>query len=224
MQFRVPLLYTDLTLGQLATIHTEDDPIKRVAACANISIEQLRKQPKKVVTEADKHLKKIAQMETGKHQTIIELNGEEYGFINDWSAFSLGEWIDVEEYAKDFWNNAHKIASILYRPIDRRQGDVYTIKPYTAKEDSEIFREMSAEIFGGCMLFFSTSRKRLLSTLQSSLVKGAERVMNSQSDGLGILPSTPYQGSRFLRWTKYLKSQLRSFLRTSLSSKTLNTN
>ena len=224
MQFRVPLLYTDLTLGQLATIHTEDDPIKRVAACANISIEQLRKQPKKVVTEADEHLKKIAQMETGKHQTIIELDGEEYGFVNDWSAFSLGEWIDVEEYAKDFWNNAHKIASILYRPIDRRQGDVYTIKPYTAKEDSEIFREMSAEIFGGCMLFFSTSRRKLLSTLKCSLVEGAERVMSSQSDGLGTLPSTPYQGNRFLRWTKYLRSQLGSFLRILPSSKTLNTN
>ena len=220
MQFKIPLLYSDLTLGQLITINTEDDPFKRVSACANITIEQLRKQPKKVVSEADDHLKKIVEMETGKHHKIIDLDGEEYGFIPDWSEFTLGEWIDLEEYTKDFWGNALKIASILYRPIDRRQGKAYTIKPYTAKEETEVFSQLSAELFGGMLLFFSTSRRKLLHTLKSSLVEGVASQMNSLSDGVGIQPSTPLQESNSSKWMKSLSSLFGSYSRISLSSKT----
>ena len=114
MLFEVPLQYSDLTLGQLITIQTEVDSFKRVAACANISIEQLREAPLHDVTKADEHLKVIAEQEQGRHLKEIELNGQRYGFIPNWQEFTLGEWIDMEEYSANFWENAHKIISILY--------------------------------------------------------------------------------------------------------------
>ena len=224
MQFRVPLKYSDLTLGNLITIHTEEDRFKRVAACANISLEQLKKQPLKVVEEADEHLKKIAEMESGKHLPIVNIDGEHYGFIPDWNEFTLGEWIDLEECTNDLWSNALKMTSILYRPVKRQQGEAYTIHPYTAKEDPEVFRNLSAELFGGMMLFFSNSRRKLLHTLKSSLVEVAQAQMNSLNDGAGTQPSTPSQMRTSSKWTKLVNSLSRSYSRILRSSKTLNTN
>ena len=160
MTFQVPLKYADLTLGQLMTLQTEEDKFKRVASCANITIEELRNAPMNEVIEADKHLKRIADEETGRHLKVIELNGQQYGFIPNWQEFSLGEWIDIEEYSADFWNNADKIMSILYRPLLRQSGDAHTIEKYTAKEDSEAFKQIPADLFGGCILFFFEFKER----------------------------------------------------------------
>lgn len=223
MEFKVPLKYQDLTLRQLIVLETETDVLKRVSACANISIDKLRQSPMSEVQKANKHLTEIAQMESGKHMKVIELGGVEYGFIPDWNEFSLGEWIDLENYCEDFWNNALKIASILYRPIDRRQGDKYTIKPYTTKEDVEVFNEMSAEIFGGCLLFFSNTRKKYRNILKSSLIQEMEKQMSSLINGDGILSSTTSQERTSSRWTKLVSYLSGLYSRILPTSKTLNT-
>lgn len=203
MQFKVPFKYADLTLGQLITIHTEDDPFKRVSACSNVSLDDLRELPMNSVTEADEHLKKIADMESGRHLRTIELSGKQYGFIPDWGNLSLGEWIDIEQYCEDFWGNAHKIISILYRPVDRMQGDIYTIKKYTAKEDAETFKDLPADLFGGAMIFFLNSRRKLLTTMKYSLLKGVKAQINSVANGDGIPSFTPLHLKAYSRWTLF---------------------
>ena len=176
------------------------------------------------VTQADEHLKRIANEETGRHLKVIELNGQQYGFIPNWQEFSLGEWIDIEEYSGDFWENAHKIMSILYRPIVRRQGDVHTIEKYTAKEDSEVIKQLPADLFGGCILFFLNSRTKLLNTMKSSLLKAAETLTNSAINGDGIPASTLLQGKTSTVWTRLQRRVLGLFSRTSPSLKTSTTN
>lgn len=224
MTFKVPLKYADLNLGQLMTLQTEEDRFKRVAACADITIEELRNAPMAEVTQADEHLKRIAEEETGRHLRVIELEGKEYGFIPNWQEFSLGEWIDIEEYCADFWNNAHKIMSILYRPILRRQGDAHTIEKYTTKEDSEAFKLLPADLFGGCILFFLSSKTTLLHTMKSSLMKEAERLTNLAINGDGILLSTPSQGRILTIWTRLQRRVWGLFSRTLHTSKTSITN
>ena len=64
MTFKVPLKYADLTLGQLMTLQTEEDRFKRVASCADVTIEELRTAPMSDVIQADEHLKRIADEET----------------------------------------------------------------------------------------------------------------------------------------------------------------
>jgi hypothetical protein len=223
MTFKVPLKYSDLTLGQLMTLQTEEDRFKRVASCADITIEELRTAPMAEVIQADEHLKRIKDEETGRHLKVIELNGQQYGFIPNWQEFSLGEWIDIEEYSADFWNNAHKIMSILYRPLLRQQGEAHTIEKYTAKEDSEAFRELSADLFGGCILFFLNSRRTLLLTMKSSLMAMAQSLTPSLLNGDGILSSTLSQEKTFSRWTLLRRRVSALFSRISPTSKTSTT-
>ena len=220
MTFKVPLKYADLTLGQLMTLQTEEDRFKRVASCADVTIEELRTAPMSDVIQADEHLKRIADEETGRHLKVIELNGQQYGFIPNWQEFSLGEWIDIEEYSGDFWNNAHKIMSILYRPLLRRQGDAHTIEKYTAKEDSEVFKQLPADLFGGCILFFLSSKRTLLHTIQSSLIAMGQSLTNSLLNGDGIQASTPSQETTSKGWTRLRRRVSALFSRTSHSSKT----
>ena len=174
----------------------------------------------KEIAKADEHLLEIKEQEIGVHFKVITLDGKEYGFIPDWNEFSLGEWIDIEEYCKDFWGNAHKILAVLYRELDRSQGDVYTIKPYTAKEDAEVFKQLSANIFGGSMVFFLTSRQRLLNTLKLSLLEVAKEAITSVSDGVGTPYSTPLPVRTYSKLTRLQSWGQRLFSRTLLFSKT----
>ncbi|MCH9838847.1 hypothetical protein K0U83_24490, partial [bacterium] len=90
----------------------------------------------------------------------------------------------------DFWKNAHKVMALLFRPIAREWGNRYEIEPYTAKEDAEAFLDMPADQVAGALLFFSTTKSELLSTLQSSLIQAAMKVATTSGrSGGGILSS-----------------------------------
>jgi hypothetical protein len=170
MELRLPSSYEDLTLRHLQVLETSQDPINRVQVVTGKTFAELRKMPQALIVEADAHLTALCKAEINRHQPIIELDGVEYGFIPDWESFTAGEWIDMETYTGDFWKAAHKAMAVLYRPIDRKWGDKYTIKPYTAKEDASVFLDMPAPLVSGALLFFWTTERELHLTLRSSLI------------------------------------------------------
>ena len=223
MAIKVPLTYADLTLQQLVVLHTEDDMMKRLEACSNLDSEALRKLSIKDMREADAHLSVIKDQEYGKHLKVITLDGVDYGFIPDWNEFSLGEWIDIEEYSKDFWANATKIASLLYRPVTRQWKDRYKIEPYTSKEDPEPFNQLNADLWAGMLLFFSSSKRKLLHTLKSSLTGAAMNQLNSLSSGATTPSFTTYQEKTSSRWRRLLSLVSSSFSRIWRSSETSRT-
>ena len=202
MKLRLPASYQDLTLRHLMTLETETDPVKRVHAVTGHSFAELRKMPQKLIVEASAHLDKLQAQEVAQHKEIIELNGVEYGFIPDWEEFSAGEWIDMETYTADFWKTPHKAMSILYRPLERKWGDKYTIKAYTAKEDAEVFLDMPAPLVAGALLFFWTTEHKLLSALQSSLLQKTQEATSLLLSGGGIPSSTHWLARTFSRWMR----------------------
>lgn len=219
MALHLPSCFADLTLYQLAALETLQDPIKRVEACCAPN-DDVRAEPLSVLTEANEHLSLLQQAETRKHLKVITIDGVEYGFIPDWEAFTTGEWIDLETYVEDFWANAHKVMSVLYRPIERRSGEIYTIAPYSAKEPSEAFKELPADLFAGAMLFFSTSRRELLTTTRSSLLEIATEAMSSVKNGDGIPSYTDSQTKTSSKWTRLRHYLMGSSSHTSHSLKT----
>lgn len=202
MELRLPAHYADLTLRHLMALESDTDPVKRVSAVTGVPYDKLRTMPRVLITEADAHLTTLLQKEQAQHKPIIELGGVTYGFIPNWEDFSTGEWIDMEDYTKDFWRNAHKAMSVLYRPIDRRWGDKYTIAPYTAKEDAEAFLEMPAPLVSGALLFFWTTERELLTTLQSSLIQTTREAMRLLRSGDGTRSSSPWLGRIISRWMR----------------------
>jgi len=220
MKLRLPASFQDLTLRHLMTLETETDPVKRVQAVTGHSFAELRKMPHKLIVEANAHLDTLQANEAAEHKEIIELNGVEYGFVPDWDEFSAGEWIDMETYTADFWKTPHKAMSILYRPLDRKWGDRYSIKPYTAKEDADVFLDMPAHLVAGALLFFWSTEKKLLSALQSSLIQKTQEVTSLLQSGVGTPSSTHWLARTFSRWTQSRKFPLATPSPTSPTSRT----
>lgn len=76
---------------------------------------------------------------------IITINGVRYGSIPNFNNIKVGEWIDIENYIKEFKKNIHKIMAIIYRPITEYKTEyVYKIEDYdsnTLSERSDLFLE-----------------------------------------------------------------------------------
>ena len=190
VKLSLPATFADLTLRHLQVLETSDDPLTCVGAVTGTDWDELRDMPRVLIQEAYNHLQTLRKAETQRHLETFELNGTRYGFIPNWDEFTAGEWIDAEQMCGDFWKNAHKVMALLFRPVTREWGNRYEIEPYTAKEDAEAFLDMPADQVAGALLFFSTTRNALLSTLQSSLIQAATKVATTSGrSGGGTLSS-----------------------------------
>lgn len=213
MELRLPHRWSDLTLGELQVMMTSENPLERISICTGQSVEKLRTMPQKLIEAATAHLDQLLTQETARFEKVVEMGGKRFGFVPDWDAFTAGEWIDLETYLEDFWKNAHKVMSVLFREVTYELGEKYEVKKYTAKEDASIFEEMPADLVSGTLLFFWTTRNELLLDMKSSLLEAAEAAIQSAKSGDGITSSTPSQEKTYSRWTR-----LRNFLFKSSSN------
>jgi len=171
-------------------LETSDDPMTCVGAVTGTDWDELRDMPRALIQEAYNHLQTLRKAETQRHLETFELNGTRYGFVPNWDEFTAGEYIDAEQYSVDFWPNAHKLMSVLFRPIERTWGESYAIAPYTAKEDPLSLKTMPADQVAGAMLFFCSTKKEALSTLRSSLIATGMGRTPLGPNGDGIPSST----------------------------------
>ena len=72
--------------------------------------------PTELFTEYDKVSKVFEATATATFYPFIEIDGQLYGYI-DLSKMTLGEYVDIEKYSKDTYNNMAQLISILYRPV-----------------------------------------------------------------------------------------------------------
>ena len=213
MELRLPHRWSDLTLGELQVMMTSENQLERISICTGQSVDKLRTMPQKLIEAATAHLDQLLTQETARFEKVLEIGGKRFGFVPDWDAFTAGEWIDLETYLEDFWKNAHKVMSVLFREVTYELGEKYEVKKYTAKEDASIFEEMPADLVSGTLLFFWTTRNELLLDMKSSLLEVAEAAIQSAKSGGGITSSTPSQEKTSSRWTR-----LRNFLFKSSSN------
>ena len=215
MELKLPHRWSDLSLGELQVLTTSTNPLEKVSACTGKSIDQLRKMPQKLLEAAAEHLTELMDKETARFEKVFTIDGKRVGFIPDWDKFTAGEWIDLETYLEDFWKNAGKVMSVLFREVTYEVGDKYEIQDYTAKEDHSIFEEMPADLVSGTLLFFWTTRNELLRNMQSSLLEVAEAAIQSAKSGGGITSSTPSPKKTSSRWMPSLRFPFKSYSSTS---------
>jgi len=210
MELRLPHRWSDLTLGELQVMMTSENQLERISACTGKSVDKLLTMPQKLIEAAGAHIDQLLTQETARFEKVVEMDGKRFGFVPDWDAFTAGEWIDLENYLEDFWKNAHKVMSVLFREVTYELGDKYEVKKYTAKEDASIFEEMPADLVSGTLLFFWTTRNELLHDMKSSLLEVAEAAIRSAKNGGGITYSTPSQEKTSSRWTRLRNSLFKS--------------
>lgn len=163
--------------------------VHTVSVTTNKPISEVRKWPLDSLTQIANDFATIADHKNEFH-SIIEWNGQLLGYAPIHSS-TLGEYIDLENLAKDFENNMHKIAAILYRPIKSHRFktlsfaikqkikmvnnavenvfDWYTVEPYDSEQRRSVendFRDFPSHIFLGAISFFlSTASLYSINTL-----------------------------------------------------------
>ncbi len=120
-------------------------------------------------------------------QRVIRVRGIRYGFIPNLDEMTFGEYVDLDTYLTS-WDNMHKAMSVLYRPIERQEKDLYNIKEYEAKLDDNLLH-MPMDAVMGSILFFYHLGNDLSQTMITYLTEKQEnqlvQYINSELDGGG---------------------------------------
>ena len=115
-----------------------------------------------------------------KFEQTFKFKGREFGFVPNLSKLSTGEWVDYEELMKQggYWENAHKIMSILFRPITKKKGKKYTIEQYSDShidDNSDDFLSLTMDKVIGAQSFFFRLGIDLLETLRTYTLAEKEK-------------------------------------------------
>ena len=162
---QVPDSLGDITLGQyqkylkIIEANQGDDNaaefinLKTIEIFCDIEFKDVLSIP---IGEAEKVLGIISKAFEEKPDLIrhFKLLSVDMGFIPNLETISLGEYIDVENSISD-WQTIHKAMAVLFRPVNFRSGERYTIAPYEPSDEvSELMKEMPLSVAMGSMVFF----------------------------------------------------------------------
>lgn len=111
-------------------------------------------------------------------QRFVKWNGVEFGFEPNLSQMSYGAYLDISKFSSiAIDENWVKIMNILYRPVTRKNGDMYEIEPYTLKDNTGIIKEWGMDIHFGTLFFFLLLSTDLVSSIPNFL-KEVEHLPN----------------------------------------------
>lgn len=205
MKIQVPTHINDITLEQyqkFALINTEEQDkeffmFKTIEIFCGVDIALVSKMRLKDAESISNEVLGVLQQNV-PFTNKFELDGVKYGFIPDLQAISLGEFIDLEEgLSKD--KDFHKAASVMFRPIVKEFGELYTIDGYEAStEMHHVMKQAPVGVISAAIVFFYNIAKELLKASQDfSSQEKAEAMtilekLNLQRNTGGLTLSTLY--------------------------------
>jgi len=149
MQISIPTTIDDITLEEFqkfSVINTEDQEDefklhKTIEIFCGVDLQTVAQFPVKDAEEIAADIMAVLEDEP-KFEQFFDFNGVKYGFIPALEDMSLGEYIDLEEGLKDV-KQFHKAAAVMFRPVTKTFGKLYTVEPYTSSiakwEDAKKF-------------------------------------------------------------------------------------
>lgn len=136
-------------------------------------------------------------------QKFVWIDGIEYGIEPNLSQMSYGAYVDITRWDTfTIDKNWQKIMNILYRPVDKKQGDMYSIKPYIPNDDDSKWLGVGMDVHFGALFFFvhlstdllssilkSTMEMELPHNIKQILVKSGKVMQPYMNSPMGILQS-----------------------------------
>ena len=194
IDIEVPQGLEDVTLHQYQRFlkvqeSTNDDNVigmKMIEIFCNVSADIVKGLKVNDAYAIVEMLKNIMTQKTDL-QRVIRVRGIRYGFIPNLDEMTFGEYVDLDTYLTS-WDNMHKAMSVLYRPIQTQNKDLYNIKEYEAKLDDNLLH-MPMDAVMGSILFFYHLGNDLSQIMITYLTEKQEnqlvQYINSELDGDG---------------------------------------
>ena len=136
INIEIPTKLSDITLGQYKRFlniqkQTEESHFLNAKAIEIFCDVELKNVMRLKMADFDKITNKINSLFEQKPKLVqrFKIDSVEYGFHPQLDELTLGEYIDVDTYIAD-WENMEKTMNVLYRPIENKLKDRYSIKEY----------------------------------------------------------------------------------------------
>lgn len=202
--------WAGVTLEQFIEISSLDPKDKNhtvnvISILSDVDSEEVKKYDTSSFNRIVEHLKWSNELpDEAKFKNILKIGEQEYGLINKFSELSLGEWIDIDEYLKDYPNNIHKVLAIIYRPLITALNDDYRIiEDYDSgglDQRSSEFLKLSVEDVYGASVFFCLIGNLCTRNLSTYLEK---EIMKMERKRMGWIPRNLGAGSRiYTAWQR----------------------
>tara|TARA_R110001592_G_scaffold20063_8_gene81881 strand:+ start:3087 stop:3740 length:654 start_codon:yes stop_codon:yes gene_type:complete len=181
VNLRIPTSLNEITLGQYQEFAKLEDNTKISPAEIQLKMIQIFCNVSELVargmraTDIAEICEMLNNMFDTQHQLVskFKLNGVDYGFIPELDDMSFGEYMDLDTFIGDN-DNIHRAANVLFRPIEFKRGDRYTIKEYDSNT-SELAKDFPLDVVLGAIVFFYRLGKDLSVVMLNSLEKKNER-------------------------------------------------
>ena len=160
IKINVPESLHDITLGQYQEYLEAQEKIdddyqlgsRMIEIFCNIPVKDVFQFRMSHITSIQKTLIKIFEHKTETLINRFKVHDIEFGFIPSLDEMTFGEYVDIDTYIKD-WKQMHKAMAVLYRPIDTRYEDRYSIVNYDGKE-TDIMKDMPLAVCFSSIVFF----------------------------------------------------------------------
>ena len=190
---------------------------KMIQIFCGIKLGEVAKIKMKHLNELIAHFTKVF---SEKPQLIrqFKIKDIEFGFIPKFDDISFGEYVDLENYLKD-WKTYHKALSVMYRPITTRHKDKYEIADYEPNEDmQDLMKFAPLDVAINNSFFLSSLGVELLKATQTYLKKelkkmtkdstNTQKELNSEKIGDGTLLSMDWLTETLQSLTKLQNTDL----------------
>lgn len=191
----IPQKWTQVNLGQYQDFIERSEDIKdeimldklAISSFTGLSMDLIDKIRKGDIDIIKSHLNKLSDKTMNSTlNTIITIDGVDYGFHPKLKDLTFGEFVDLDNYLDDSWKNMHYIMAILYRPIVKQKKNKYTIEEYddnSSFERANLFKDkLSVATVNGAANFFLTIGMEYQTVIKSSLIKQQNLMKKKKED------------------------------------------
>ena len=209
VNLRIPTSLNEITLGQYQEFAKLENNTKISPAEIQLKMIQIFCNVSELVargmraTDIAEICNILNNMFDTVHQLVskFKLNGVDYGFIPELDDMSFGEYMDLDTFIGDN-DNIHRAANVLFRPIEFKRGDRYTIKEYDSNT-SETAKDFPLDAVLGAIVFFYTLGKDLSVVMLNSLDKKNEKDLAQYLTKFEYITKlNVYECLTFLEYTK----------------------
>lgn len=196
ISIEVPDKWNDISLKKYLALQTDlenykDDEEAQTAFTlyhlCEIGLEELNSLSKESYQKLVSEIANFVSKADLPLQRFVTIDGVEYGFEPNLSQMSYGAFVDISKYdGFTIDKNWAKIMSILYRPIETKKGDTYSIQPYSGIIDETPWLEVGMDIHFGCLFFFVHTSKDLLNYTLNSTMGIMPETLQTFKSTLGI--------------------------------------
>ena len=203
LELNVPESLSEITLKQyqkfieVSNNNTDDAFVsqKMIEIFCNVSLANVVQMKVTSIMELNEHFRKIFDVKP-KFKNRFTIDGIEFGFVPNIEDITFEEYVDIEHYLKDI-KDLHKALAIMYRPIKKKQKDLYEIESKEYGERfSEVLRYAPLDVVIPAKVFFWSLANELLKIIPTYLEKEMRKMNkisqqkgNSTNDGDGITQS-----------------------------------